>query len=131
MRGSRIDAASGGAGAMRSSWLTKQSHDEWPGVVCIFGERRLIVAEGERGAYYRLQLATGAANRDRAWQAVPSSSRRTLAELVRDFADTPGLAEACHGLPDNPLEVVPEFWVNRRAEDDARLREWSALFGES
>lgn len=101
---------------VRSSWLTKQSHEQWPGVVCTFGKLRLIIAEGERGPYFRLQTATSAANLDRAWEAVPLSSRSTLAELMRDFQDVPGLAQACRGLPDNPLEVLPEFWKKRRTE---------------
>jgi hypothetical protein len=107
---------------VRSSWQTKLSHDEWPGVVCIFGKYRLIIAEGERGAHYRLQVPTGAADPDRAWEPVSKSSRSTLAELLRDFAGVPGLTLACQGLPDSPLEVLPEFWEMRRAE-------WSAMPG--
>lgn len=101
---------------VHSSWSTKQSHEHWPGVVCIFGKLRLIVAEGERGPYFRLQTATDSANLDRAWEAVPLSSRSTLAELMRDFQDVPGLVRACLGLPDSPLEVLPEFWKKRRTE---------------
>lgn len=109
---------------MRSSWSTKQSHSEWPGVVCSFGKLRLIVAEGERGPYYRLQVATDVANPDRAWEAIPRSSRSKLGELLLDFQDTPGLAQACRCLPDNPLEVLPEFWERRRAEYEEMFRDF-------
>jgi hypothetical protein len=118
-----------GGRVMRSSWQTKQSHNEWPGVVFVLDETRLIVAEGEAGAYFRLQYATGSGNIDRAWQAVPLSSRSTLSELQRDFAHVKGLVQACRDLPDSPLEVLPEFWEQRWAEDEQRRREWSNLLG--
>ena len=101
-------------------FITKQTAQEYPGVVCVVGSFRVVVGRGaltdeNGGFYFRLQVSAPLRARRKGdpwvlgWLPVPDSSATSLARFRLKLAPLPDVLAALGGLPDDPRCAAPQL----------------------